>query len=104
MTVFGMLRITPVTDEDVTEEVAAAVEALDDHDVAYQTNPMSTVVEAEDLGELLDAVEAAHEAVPGDHVNTLLQIDDMRSKDLEACEKVAAVEAELGREATGGRD
>lgn len=104
MTVFGMLRITPVTDDDVTEEVAAAVEALDDHDVAYRTNSMSTVVEAEDLGELMDAVRAAHEAVPGDHVSTLLQIDDMRSKELGADDKVAAVEEELGRDAAGDRD
>ncbi|PSQ15925.1 hypothetical protein BRD00_13000 [Halobacteriales archaeon QS_8_69_26] len=103
MTVFGMLRITPITDDDVTEEVAAAVEALEEYDVAYETNPMSTVVEAEDLDELLAAVGAAHEAVPGDHVNTLLQIDDMRTKDLEACEKVEAVEDELGREATSDR-
>lgn len=104
MTVFGMLRITPITDEDVTAEIAAAVEALEEHDVAYETTPMSTVVEADDVGELLAAVEAAHRAVPGEHVNTLLQIDDVRSKELAAREKVAAVEDELGREATSGRD
>ena len=103
MTVFGMLRITPITDDDVTEEVAAAVEALEEYDVSYETNPMSTVVEADDLDELLAAVGAAHRAVPGDHVNTLLQIDDVRSKDLAAGEKVDAVEEELGREAASDR-
>lgn len=104
MTVFGMLRITPVTDEDITEEIAAAVEALEEYDVSYETNPMSTVVEAEEVDELLAAVGAAHKAVPGDHVETLLQIDDVRTKELEACEKVESVEEELGREAASTRD
>jgi uncharacterized protein (TIGR00106 family) len=104
MTVFGMLRITPVTDEDITEDVAAAVDALEEYDVSYETNPMSTVIEAEELEELLAAVGAAHEAVPGDHVSTLLQIDDMRTKEMEACQKVEEVEEELGREAKGERE
>lgn len=104
MTVFGMLRITPITEDDITADVAAALDALDEHDVAYETNPMSTVIEAETVHDLLVAVEAAHEAVPGDHINTLLQIDDMRTKSLEAHSKVAAVEAELGRDAKSERD
>lgn len=104
MTVFGMLRITPITDEDVTEEIAAAIDALERHDVAYETNPMSTVIEADDMAELLAAVGAAHEAVPGDRVSTLLQIDDYRTDELEACEKVEKVEKALGRDATSERD
>lgn len=104
MTVFGMLRITPVTDDDITEDVAAAIDALEEYDVAYETNPMSTVIEAEDVDELLAAVGAAHQAVPGDQVSTLLQIDDVRTDDLEACEKIEKVEKELGREATSERN
>lgn len=104
MTVFGMLRITPVTDDDVTEEVAAAVEALEAHDVSYETNAMSTVVEADDLDALLAAVGDAHRAVPGDHVNTLLQIDDDRTSAITGDDKMEKVESELGREATSDRD
>lgn len=100
MTVFGMLRVTPITEEDVTEEIAAAIDALEKHDVVYETNPMSTVIEADEVDDLLAAVGAAHEAVPGDRVNTLLQIDDYRIEELEACEKVEKVEKELGRQAT----
>jgi uncharacterized protein (TIGR00106 family) len=99
-----MLRITPITDDDVAEEIAAAIDALEEHDVAYETNPMSTVIEADDIDELLAAVGAAHEAVPGDRVSTLLQVDDYRTSELEACEKVAKVEEELGRNATSERD
>ncbi|NHN43554.1 thiamine-binding protein [Halorubellus sp. JP-L1] len=104
MTVFGMLRITPVTDDDVTEEVAAAVDALEEHDVAYETNAMSTVVEADDLDALLAAVGDAHRAVAGDHVNTLLQIDDDRTSDITGADKVEKVESELGRDAASDRD
>lgn len=103
MVVFGMLRITPVTERDITADVAAALDALDEHDVEYETNPMSTVIEAETVHDLFAAVEAAHEAVPGDHINTLLQIDDMRTKSLDAASKVAAVEEELGRDAKSNR-
>lgn len=104
MTVFGMLRITPVTEDDVTEEVAAAVDALEEHDVSYETNAMSTVVEADDLDALLAAVGDAHRAVPGDHVNTLLQIDDDRTSDITGDDKVEKVESELGRDAKSDRE
>jgi uncharacterized protein YqgV (UPF0045/DUF77 family) len=104
MTVFGMLRITPITEDDITEDVAAAVEALDEHDVTYRTNAMSTVVEADTVDELLAAVGAAHKAVPGDEVETNLHIDDMRESDVDSCGKLEKVEAELGREAASRED
>ena len=79
--------------------VADAVAALDDFDVEYETNPMGTVVEAPDIDTLLAAVGAAHEAVDADRVSTFLKIDDKRTSDEPASEKVAAVERKLGREA-----
>jgi uncharacterized protein YqgV (UPF0045/DUF77 family) len=39
--------------------------AGDDFDVRYETNPMGTVIEADDVGVLFDACEAAHRAVDG---------------------------------------
>jgi uncharacterized protein (TIGR00106 family) len=84
-------------------DVADAVEALDDFDVTYETNPMGTVLEATDIDELLAAVGAAHEAVDGDRVGTFLKIDDKRTSDQAASEKVDAVERELGREARSNR-
>ena len=84
-------------------DVADAVAALDDFDVSYETNPMGTVIEAADVETLLAAVGAAHEAVEGDRVSTFLKIDDKRTSDAPASEKVAAVERELGRPARRGR-
>lgn len=87
----------------MASDVADAVAALDDFDVTYETNPMGTVIEAEDIDTLLDAVGAAHKAVEGDRVSTFLKIDDKRTSDQTAREKVDAVERELGREARSER-
>ncbi|RBI61775.1 thiamine-binding protein [halophilic archaeon] len=99
MTVIALLSVAPVVEDSMAEEVAEAVAALDEFDVSYETNPMGTVIEADDVDTLLDAVAAAHKAVDGDRVSTFLKIDDKRTTDESAREKVDAVERELGREA-----
>jgi uncharacterized protein YqgV (UPF0045/DUF77 family) len=88
----------------MAEDVADAVAALDDFDVSYETNPMGTVIEADDVGVLFDACEAAHRAVDGDRVSTVLKIDDKRASDASAAAKVAGVERALGREAKRERE
>ena len=88
----------------MAEEVARAVAALDDFDVAYETNPMGTVIEAEESGDLFAAARAAHEAVDADRVSTFLKIDNKRTGGDSADEKVEAVERELGREPKRDRD
>ncbi|WP_318568512.1 thiamine-binding protein [Salinigranum marinum] len=98
MTVIAMLSVAPVVEGSMAPEVAKAVAALDDFDVAYETNPMGTVVEADDIDTLLAAVATAHKAVDGDRVSTFLKIDDKRTRSQGAREKVDRVEAELGRE------
>lgn len=104
MTVVALLSVAPVREGSMAEDVAAAVAALDDFDVAYETNPMGTVIEADDVGTLLDAVEAAHRAVDADRVSTFLKIDDKRTSDASARSKVEGVERALGREARRERE
>jgi uncharacterized protein (TIGR00106 family) len=99
MSVVALLSVAPVIEDSMASEVAAAVEALESFDVAYETNPMGTVIEADDIDTLLAAVGAAHKAVDADRVSTFLKIDDKRMRDQQAEEKVAAVERELGRDA-----
>jgi uncharacterized protein (TIGR00106 family) len=99
MTVVALLSVAPVTEDSMAGEVAKAVDALEEFDVSYETNPMGTVIEAETVDELFAAAQAAHEAVDGDRVSTVLKIDDKRASDEGASEKIAAVERELGREA-----
>ena len=103
MTVVALLSVAPVREGSMAEEVAQAVAALDSFDVSYETNPMGTVIEADDIGTLLDAVGAAHKAVNADRVSTFLKIDDKRTVDSPAHAKVEHVEQELGRPAKGDR-
>jgi uncharacterized protein (TIGR00106 family) len=104
MTVVALLSVAPVIENSMSGEVAKAVAALDAYDVSYETNPMGTVIEADDVDTLLAAVGAAHKAVDADRVSTFLKIDDKRTVDQAAREKVDAVEAELGRPARRKRE
>jgi uncharacterized protein (TIGR00106 family) len=99
MTVVALLSVAPVVEGSMASEVAKAVAALDEFDVAYETNPMGTVIEADSIDELMAAATAAHKAVDGDRVSTFLKIDDKRTREYEASEKVESVERELGRPA-----
>jgi len=58
---------------------------------------MGTIIETEDSSELFAAAAAAHAAVDADRVETLLTVDDKRTVDEPAAEKVRAVEEALGR-------
>lgn len=103
MSVIALLSVAPVREGSMAADVADAVEALEDFDVAYETNPMGTVIEADDVDELLAAVGAAHATVDADRVSTFLKIDDKRDRNAGATSKVDAVREELGRDPRGGR-
>ncbi len=102
MTVVALLSVAPVKEGGMAADVADAVAALDGHDVTYETNPMGTVIEAEDIETLLAAVADAHTAVDADRVSTFLKIDDKRTVETTAREKVTSVEEHLGRPARSG--
>ena len=99
MTAIALLSVAPVIEESMSGEVAKAVAALDEFDVSYETNPMGTVIEADDADTIFAAAAAAHAAVDGDRVSTVLKLDDKRTEDTTADRKVEAVEEHLGREA-----
>ena len=102
MTVIAFLSVAPVIEGSMAREVAKAVDALEEFDVTYETTPMGTTIEAEDVGELFDAVQAAHEAVDGDRVSTVLKVDDKRTDTSSATEKVESVAEHLGRKPESG--
>jgi uncharacterized protein (TIGR00106 family) len=104
MTTVAFLSVAPVTEESMAGEVAKAVAALDAFDVAYETTPMGTTIEAEDADTVFAAAAAAHDAVDGDRVSTFLKVDDKRTVDTTASAKVDRVEDELGRDASSDRD
>ncbi|ELZ01776.1 thiamine-binding protein [Natrialba asiatica] len=103
MTVLALLSVAPVIEDSMAGEVAAAVDELEHYDVEYETNAMGTVIEAESTDELFAAAQAAHDAVDGDRVSTVLKIDDKRTRETSATTKVESVADELGREPTSQR-
>lgn len=104
MTVIAFLSVAPVTEDSMAPAVADAIEALDKFEINYQTTPMGTTLEADDIDTILAAVAAAHKAVDADRVSTFLKIDDKRTVDQRAIEKVQDVETELGRPAHSDAD
>lgn len=98
MTAFGFLSVAPVIEGSMSGEVAKAVDALEDHDVGYETTPMGTIIEAPDAQALFGAASDAHAAVDADRVETMLKIDDKRAVEHGADAKVASVADELGHD------
>ena len=101
MTVTAMLAVSPVDDPsvDFEAEIAKAIDALEGFDVRYETHPMETTIEAEDLGEVFAAAQAATEAMAASRTLTTLTIDHFRERELAVEDKVTMVEEHLGREA-----
>lgn len=104
MTVTAFLAVSPGTEGSLAPEVAKAIDALEEYDVTYETTPIGTVLEADDVSEVFAAAQAAHEAVDTERVGTFLKIDDKRTADHPASAKVESVEEQLGREAKSTDD
>lgn len=98
MTAIARFEVIPVHDGSLSEDIAQAVDALDDYDVSYELTATDTVVEAEEIDEVFDAVKAAHNAVEGDRIITSLEIDENRSADQDAEDRIESVASVLGRE------
>lgn len=99
MTATGFLAVSPKVNGSMAPEIAKAVDALEEFDVEYETTPMGTILETRSAGELFSAAQAAHEAVDTERVGTFLKIDDKRTVDQPAEQKVERVEEQLGRPA-----
>jgi len=99
MTVTAMLSVAPLDDVtvDFDAEIAKAVDALDDFDVRYETHPMETTIQADELSEVFAAARAATEAVDASRTLTTLKIDHFREETLDVDEKVERVERHLRR-------
>lgn len=98
MTVIARFEVIPVQDGSLSEDIAQAIDALDDFEVSYELTATDTVIEAEDVGEVFDAVQAAHNAVDADRVITSLEVDEQRSREQHVEDRVESVASVLGRE------
>jgi uncharacterized protein (TIGR00106 family) len=96
MTAIARLEVIPVHDGSMSHDIARAVQALEEFDVAYETTATDTIIEGESVDEIFSAVRAAHGAVDGDRVITSLEIDEQRNREQHIEDRVTAIETELG--------
>lgn len=94
MTVIAKLEIVPIREEGMSEDIAAALDVLDEYDVTHELTPMGTILEADDVSEIFAAAEAAHDAIDRDRIRTSLDIDDQPNREQHIGDRIDAVESE----------
>ncbi|MDQ2049468.1 thiamine-binding protein [Natronolimnohabitans sp. A-GB9] len=101
MTVIARFEVIPVHDGSLSDDIAQAIDAIDEYDISYELTATDTVIEAESADEVFEAVQAAHDAVDTDRVITSLEVDDYESREQDATERVESVASVLGRDPSG---
>ncbi|AXG11779.1 MTH1187 family thiamine-binding protein [Haloplanus rubicundus] len=98
MTVIARFEVIPVHDGSLSDDIAQAIEALEEYDISYELTATDTVIEADDVDTVFDAVRAAHNAVGGDRVISSLEIDELRDREQHVEDRVESVASILGRD------
>ena len=98
LTVIARFEVVPVHDGSLSEDIARAIDALDDFDVSYELTATDTVIEAEDVDEVFEAVQAAHNAVECTRVISSVEIDEQRDREQHVEDRIESVASVLGRE------
>lgn len=96
MSVIARFEVIPFQERSMSNAIASALEALDQHPVSYETTATDTIIEADTVEQLFAAVQAAHKATPNDRVITSVEIDEDRRRPQNRSERIASVERELG--------
>ncbi|MFA9518654.1 MTH1187 family thiamine-binding protein [Halopenitus sp. H-Gu1] len=104
MTVIARFEVIPIHDGSLSEDIAQAINALDDFDISYELTATDTVIEAEDVDEVFEAVQAAHNAVEGNRVISSVEIDQYRDREQHVDDRIESVASVLGREPKKKRD
>ncbi|WP_327054135.1 MTH1187 family thiamine-binding protein [Halomicrococcus gelatinilyticus] len=98
MTVIARFEVIPVHEGSLSQDIARAIEALDDFDISYEMTATDTVIEARDVSEVFDAVKAAHDAVEGDRIISSLEVDEQGERTQHVEDRVESVASALGRD------
>ncbi|WP_254763703.1 thiamine-binding protein [Natrinema marinum] len=97
MTVIARFEVIPIREGSMSQAIASALHALDQFPVSYETTATDTILEGETVGDVLAAVQAAHEAIDGDRVITSLELDETRGRRQSMYDRLESVERTLGR-------
>ena len=84
-----------------SEYVSRVIKIIEKSCLRYQLTPMGTILEAENVEEILDVVREIHEELFKDEsvprILTTLKIDDRRDKKIKMEDKVRSVKDRLGK-------
>jgi len=84
--IIAQLSIAPVgKGTSVSTYVQQVIKVLEKEGIHYQTNPMATIIETNDLSTLFSIVQKAHDAVVqagAKRIITELKIDDRKDKNV----------------------
>ncbi len=86
------------SDTSLSNYVAAAVAAVDSTGIKYELTGMGTLLESDDLNEILSAIDKAHEAVfkaGANRVATSIKLDERRDKNKTISDKISSVKEKL---------
>ena len=86
--------------ESKSAYVGRIIDMIDKSGLPYKLTPMSTVVEGETMDEVLNIVKKAYEVLEPDcnRIYSSLKLDIRKGKKSALTQKIASVEAALGRE------
>ena len=98
MTVIARLEVIPVHDGSLSQDIAQAIDVLDDFDISYELTATDTVIEAEDVDEVFKAAQAAHNAVEGSRIISSLEIDEQGDREQHVEDRVESVASVLGHD------
>lgn len=93
--IIAQLSIAPIgKGTSVSTYVQKVINVLEKEGIKYQTNPMATTIETNDLTTLLSIVQKAHDAVVqagAKRIITELKIDDRKDKNVTMESKLKAL-------------
>jgi uncharacterized protein (TIGR00106 family) len=93
--IIAQLSIAPIgKGTSVSTYVQQVINILEKEGIKYQTNPMATTIETNDLTTLLSIVQKAHDAVVkagAKRIITELKIDDRKDKNVTMESKLKAL-------------
>jgi uncharacterized protein (TIGR00106 family) len=85
--------------ESVSEYVSQVIEMVRDSGMSYQLTPMGTIIEADDLSQILSMVQAAHDILDRAGCNRIyssLKLDIRKGKDNRLQGKLESVRDKIG--------
>lgn len=93
--IIAQLSISPVGENvSLSNFVKTAIDAIKKHNVKFETNAMSTIIEARNFDELFSIISDVHKSILDMGVKRILidiKIDDRRDKDATINSKVKSV-------------